>query len=377
MSSTHSEQAETEPLTEEQRLLKINVLTYRNLAIDRRMVQYRPRPKAIPKTVPLGQIRESLMGRFNILPVEITNSILEHLDFRSLENMMRVNSSCKAIVESLPAYRDMIRYASGTVQALISTGLVQHFTVGQLHDTLRTDRCEGCGKFGPFLFLLTCTRRCYACISQDPQFRVMTVSAAKVCFGVTTGDLKQLPILKSSPQLYAKPLPNQQRLLIVNHQQARALGVAAFGGEEIMLDHVQKSYDVKRSTYDRNKAAWRESGSLPENKPLKPQSLLNCTIDDSSVASTLFPTLNVSNRYVQWGMCCRGCWNAYIDKRDNRAQQFAQDDELRIYLTERRDRHYNHDEFLEHFEQCESAKHLWIWRSIPAIEGLWQPSTRT
>lgn len=354
---------------EEGKARKIRVLTYRQQQPDQLMIQYRPRPEVIPENVPLQQSRAGSMGRLAALPIEITHAVLRHIDFQSLENMMSINPCCKATVESLPSYKDMITYASGTVDTLMATGIVGHFTAGQLHAKLRTDRCEGCGKFGAFLFLLTCSRRCFFCIVQDPELSIMTVSGAKVCFGLTTRVVQQLPTLTTTPEIYSRGGQSKMRRLhLVSVQEARSLAIATFGGEDKMAAYVEACYDAKHSVFDRQMAVWREAGDGAVKKPRRPRSLDPNNITDWGIASTPFPSLNVRARSVQWGISCEGCAYHYDHSPVNPRPDLWHDHEFQTVLLERRDRYFSEEEFLQHFnDECDVARSLWRLHSAAPV----------
>ncbi|MCJ1269553.1 hypothetical protein MMC22_009445 [Lobaria immixta] len=358
---------------EEENARKIRVLTYRQQQPDQLMVEYRPRPEVIPENVPLQQSRAGSMGRLAVLPIEITHAVLRHLDFQSLEKMMSINPCWKATVESLPAYRDVITHASGTVDTLIATGIVGHFTAGQLHAKLRTDRCEGCGKFGAFLFLLTCSRRCLFCIVQEPELSAMTISGAKVCFGLTTRVVQQLPTLRTTPEIYSRGAQSKvRRLHLVSVQEARILGITTFSGEANMTAYVEARYDAKNSVFDKQMAVWREAEDAVVKKPRRPRSLDPYTITDWGIASTPFPSLNVRTRSVQWGVSCEGCAYQYDHSPVNPRPDLWHDHEFRTVLLERRDRYFSEEEFLQHFDdECDVARSLWsVQSATPAEEEI-------
>lgn len=351
---------------EEENKLKVQLLTYRRPLPKRSIIEYRPRTQAVRQADLPQQIRASSMGQFDTLPVEITHSILSLLDIQSLENMMSINSHCEASVKSLPAYTDMIVHASGTVEALISTGLIGKFSVGRLHAALRTDRCEGCAEFGAFLFLPTCSRRCYSCLCNDRRLRVTSVSGAKALFGLTKGDLQQLSILGSTPQMYSREAqPSQRRLCFVSVEEARALGIARFGDEDGIKDFVEATHEAKSVVFEQQLELWKEAGDGQVKKPHRPRSLWLNTRFPWGIASSRIPFFNVGDQSVQWGVSCRGCAEDEENSQDNYDQKKA------MGLFARKDRYFGVQEFLDHYEECDAAKRVWKEEKehIAAIES--------
>lgn len=349
---------------------KYYLLTYHHDA-EQKMIQFRLLPQAvIPQPVSFQQSRPGSMGVFDALPFEIIYNILDHLDFRSLEKMMSINPHCKATVESLPAYRDMITHVSGTVEALMSSGVVEYFTAGQLHATLRTDRYEGCGDFGAFLFLLTCSRRCLLCICRDPQLRGMAFPGAMACFGLTMREVRQLPILVSTPEIYTRRYQVAgRRLRLVSVEAARSLGIAKFEGEDNMRAFVDAAYSAKCLTFDQQMAARSAAGAHQARKPRRPRSLALNTVTDWGLASTPFPSLNVRSQILQWGISCQGCRDDYLNHRMNQTPAFLDDEESRKGLMNRLERYFSNEEFLAHVKECETGQSLWRSHSQASCPG--------
>ncbi|KAL2258470.1 hypothetical protein VTK26DRAFT_8212 [Humicola hyalothermophila] len=75
-------------------------------------------------------------------------------------------------VRSHRQYRDLLQFAPKALLALAKTCVAHLHSVSVLHSALRADRCAGCRDFGPYLFLPSCERCCWNCLTLDPAFRM-------------------------------------------------------------------------------------------------------------------------------------------------------------------------------------------------------------
>lgn len=141
--------------------------------------------------------RRSVSGRFDLIPDELLNHVFVLLDIETLRSLRLVNFATKQLVESLPAYADLMKHAPETIHVLECTNLLSYFAANQLYEALLCDRCAGCNEYGNFLFLPACKRCCIDCLSDHPYMRVITVAAAKERFGEAS--LRGLPIMHSLP----------------------------------------------------------------------------------------------------------------------------------------------------------------------------------
>lgn len=78
------------------------------------------------------RIATGSLGSFETLPLEVTHTILENVDFEALYVVKLLNSKSRAIVNSLPAYRAMAEHAPGVLRSLNVTESVDYVTTGEL-----------------------------------------------------------------------------------------------------------------------------------------------------------------------------------------------------------------------------------------------------
>lgn len=116
----------------------------------------------------------SSLGVFDNFPAELWLIILDLLDFQSLSRISRVSLLGKVVVESLPAYKDLMTYAPEALPVLGRCQVLSYHPASLLRRTLRSSQCVSCSEFGAFLFLPTFERVCFICLTSNPAFWMTT-----------------------------------------------------------------------------------------------------------------------------------------------------------------------------------------------------------
>ena len=75
------------------------------------------------------QPRPSFAGAFDILPLELVHRIFEHLDLLTLQNVGYTSIRGRLLLESLPAYRELVTYAPRSLACLNRTGQIMLHSV--------------------------------------------------------------------------------------------------------------------------------------------------------------------------------------------------------------------------------------------------------
>lgn len=335
----------------------IRDLTYHNDLPDLSMIQcplYRiNRPQFSQKS------SHCSMGALEVLPFELVLHVLQDLDIESVLAFKQVNSQSKAVVESLLPYQRLKACASDALQVLVATGLAAKFSVRQLFSALTTELCDGCGDFGPFVFLPTLSRRCNTCLFNDPSLRVITVSAAKVCYGLNTQEVRGLPTLLSLAAIYGDGSNlnhlRGRRLHLVSEGQALALAIAKHGSRSNMETFVDGILQQKLAAYAQREVEWRSRGTAGGKKPQKPRSS-TINLDSRGMASTPFPSLNPRNKSINHGTSCKGCRRSYLSSLAFGNLGNGQSQNARRL----RDTAFSESGFLDHFKECAEAKLVWF-----------------
>lgn len=255
----------------------------------------------------------SSLGQLDVLPTELLLLTFDYLDFQSLSRLSRACLRGKALVESLPAYREIMEHAPGALIALGKTRLLRHHPAPLLRRTLRSGKCVSCLSFGGFLFLPTCERVCSECLGENYGLRVIPLYVAKKCFRLTERQLGGMPVLHSIPGPYYVTCERTHRRVhrLVCVREAKRLAIDMHGSAEDVAKFMPEAGP-------RTKQFWllRHYHEAPLEPPGCDMSTLpgraNDVEDDySGMASMRFPWLTDAG--PDGGRVCRGCAVTFRD----------------------------------------------------------------
>jgi hypothetical protein len=319
----------------------------------------------------------SSLGLLDRIPLELLHLILVMLDFRSLLRVSRVSLLGQVVVQSLPAYRDLMEHAPHTLAALGQTGLIGLHTATVLHATLLSEICISCEEYGAFLFLPTCERCCYECLHRNQSLWVIPTALAGKCFDLMPHQLKEIPTMRSVPGVYSvgHRISRQRRLRLTSVKAAKELGTKV----HVSMENIAKTPNASRGGKITEKELYMFQWL--QNAPLQPlgrdPSMLptkeNTPSDDfCGMASVPFPSL-MPNKELENGLWCRGCEQTFEHYRLGYLGYNAVSDSmppgcdpLRVLLGMQR-RARSKAEFLEHIKYCHGARELlpdlWLGRN--------------
>lgn len=311
----------------------------------------------------------SSLGLLDGLPVELLFITFNFLDFQSISRISRVSLRGKAVVETLPAYRDMMKNAPEILTALGTTRLLSCHSASLLRETLGSDKCVSCSHFGAFLFLPTCERACFECLHQNPALRMTTPAIAKKCFHLTDKQLRKIPIMRSIPGMYDVRFEVSRRRVyrLVSVKQAKQLGVEVHGSVENLAKLMPRA--CPRDMTLKELRVFRDFHGMPLQPPSYglsrlPDSPDHVEDDFGGMASIRFPYLTEVG--ADSGRICRGCWITYEHQQTGSlpasvALEFVPTDDgpnrpLLAILTRLRSR----SAFLEHVRYCYGVGQLLV-----------------
>ncbi|PVH70276.1 F-box domain-containing protein [Cadophora sp. DSE1049] len=301
----------------------------------------------------------SNIGLLNTLPPELLRIVFELLDFRSLSRFARVCHQGKATVESLPAYRDLIKHAFTTLAAFGRTELITFHSAASIYTALLSEKCVACEQFAPFLYLPTSERCCYECLHRNRSLRVISSGMVRKCFGLMPKDLRRIPSMLSIPGTYSvgHTITYRRRTRLFSLKQAKALGVAEHGSAEAMEHFVTLQNAGKLTTNETHDARWLTG------HPSTIGSDANVPADRfCGMASTEFPALQ-PNDVLEKGVWCLGCRANFLNYHGTRIL----DAETRLLvsgadpllpLLDLQHRARSKSAFVEHIRVCKGAKDL-------------------
>lgn len=267
--------------------LSMNHIGYDNDELPTRMVHFPP--TELPKMLVFESRSDPtvLQSSFSKLPLEIAHQILSEMDLKALMTFKNISSTTLAIVNSLPAFRDVIWNAPGVLRALGAAKLLPSFTVAQVATVLYTDRCTNCKDFGPFLFLPTCERCCYYCLADWPhvlKFRVGMTKKPQEYYGLSREQIRTLPKMTLIPGRYGPEFwddgPNTR-----HHLPMPLVSLSAISSVKKSLGHTVNPQKLGQ---------FRRMNGLNHDK-------------FAFVSSTSMPSYDPRSKVMQSGIWCRGC----------------------------------------------------------------------
>lgn len=290
------------------------------------------------------------IGRFNELPLDVTQSVLSNFDLSTLTLLRSISRHTKFLVDSLPAYQKIVTYSPNALRALLSTHAAQYFTLTDLHSALRTQDCFLCGRFGAFLYLLECRRCCWQCLTSVEDLLPISKAAAELLYHFDEQTMANIPTLLNIPGFYGqghRRLPQMKskggvRVALISYGTARKAREKSRVREALTDDyekaklesriaiHGPVSQDLMRDMDCMN----YDPAGYNAGYGLEPQRFM---------AAVRFPTLIPRSDAVEWGLSCLGC----LEKAED-------GDEERFWNEQ-----YTMDGMVKHLEQCQKAKHSW------------------
>jgi hypothetical protein len=167
-----------------------------------------------------------------------------------------------------------------------------------------------CGDFGGYLYLLSCSRVCFLCVSEDPAYLPLRPRQACRKFGLDQRAMNTLPKMLTREGVYS---PNERKLkggtLLVDHEAARQAGIDLHGSAALMEEYVSGKAVQRQREYEEKLRRVRTDdtgqGSIrrPAGEPFDGRS--GNPIRFASV--NRIPWIDKVTRQVEWGVHCRGC----------------------------------------------------------------------
>lgn len=168
------------------------------------------------------------------LPPEILQRILSEVDVNTLYHFRRVNRFAIQTVHGIPAFSWLLATARDVLRAIVGTRISNFASLNTLYDTICTPNCSSCDDFAPFIYLLTCSRVCYSCLTStracnpDTQlYTPMPVERAADEFKLNSRSLDALPRMITLPGFYGRhDRSTRFPVSLVDYGAARAMSRA-------------------------------------------------------------------------------------------------------------------------------------------------------
>jgi hypothetical protein len=277
-------------------------------------------------------IKHGLAG----LPMEIHLNIMLRLDIQTLGRIRHANSHLRNIVDGIPEYRRVRKYAYDTTRAMRDTTTILYHPLKKVYQVLTRGACEVCGKFGPFVSPLTLERCCFDCLVDgcNPHLNVVGGLPKRLLHISQNGEQQLLPTLL--------PLVDGQSMICPD-----------------ICYNCNTSEKRKLTRYSEGHTRMF-SRSAMEAVYLECR-LFNHRYVCHLVGAVRMPVLDNDHRRVEHGIMCGGCkpWR---------------DDSMYVKLrtlgpTSRVSRRaWTIETFLEHVKTCRGARQQWDGLSLRLLE---------
>ena len=209
--------------------------------LSRRRFEGYQRWITIPKTdAPTGDL-----GALHILPVEILDMVISHLDIATLDRFKAANRRAFQAVNFHPTFKLLNEEAQAVLCALRAVHLSHAHSLQAVYEALCSEKCTQCGDFGGYMYLAALERVCWRCFVKKDRYSPLTEIAALKSFGLTYETLDGLPRFQSYPGGYS--MLEKERdirtytngfIQLIDRDAARQAGVALHGSKEAMDAYV-------------------------------------------------------------------------------------------------------------------------------------------
>ncbi|KAF2962981.1 hypothetical protein GQX73_g10596 [Xylaria multiplex] len=291
-------------------------LTYPELRINDNLLDENPRVIKFQSKFESFQLHEpptTNIGTLSRLPLELLQEVLYQLDIATLVGFRRVNRQAFVILGSVPAYRAIAKHARNALCGALAIGAGRWISCGTLYEKLSTPECEVCGDFAGYLYLLTCKRVCFICLSEEPLYLPLRLSHACRKFGLNSKIINKLPCMRVIPGTYSPNEKKTPQCILVDCKSALTAGITAHGSIRAMDTFVSDLKTQRFEEYIARKAAARNLGDglsrvrrPPTHDPHDGQSGNPLRF----VAVARVPCLSAASQELEWGFHCLGCERA-------------------------------------------------------------------
>lgn len=278
----------------------------------------------IPDTAPT-------LGALDVLPLEVLHNVLLELDLQSLTTLRAVNRYARHTIDGIYQYKIIISYAPSVLRAALAVGAASWISCSTLYATLCDQACSHCRDFGTFIYLLSCQRVCFLCLSHHKDFLPLAPYRAREEYGLTKNSLGEVRTITTLPGEYSyDSLPRRKRVLLVDRTDARNAGIKLHGSSALMETFVKQHRFQMIARY---KQKLRQMPATRVRRPPCPP--YRNQFDDNThnplrfMATVRAPWVKAQSGIADWGLSCRGCWiiNGQIEgiRRLDRRRMFSSD----------------------------------------------------
>lgn len=182
----------------------------------------------LPASLPIQHTRSASqtdLGLLEQLSLELLQASLLQLDLRSLINFQMLNRRGCSTVDNIPQFNSITKHAQVAVRAALTIRTAPWITCKQLHNTLSTAECRTCEDFGGYIYMLTCERVYFLCISNDKRYLPYDLTLRR--FKTLRDALSDLPHMMSIPGRYFPLIKKcSRRLRLWDRESAKRFAIS-------------------------------------------------------------------------------------------------------------------------------------------------------
>lgn len=272
------------------------------------------------------------------LPPELFHIIISQLDLASLHALRRANRRAAELLYSHSEYNTLITHAWDAVRGTLCIDTAKLITCNQLHEKLCTEKCDGCGDFGGYLYLLTAKRVCFVCFSERRRYFPVPIHLACRKYWISSLVVDTLPHMKAIPGQYSPARVASVESVFVDSESALNVGLEIHGSSDAMTRNVIAKELERINEYSRRR--YESAFSEEDPKPfVEPPEVFLSRCDERVnnphrfMAIVPAPWVNKAKQVTERGFPCPGCEG--LEK-----------------LPFHRRRRYTATSFEEHLEEC-------------------------
>lgn len=274
---------------------------------------------------------ENSLGAINALPTELITYVLLEFDLRTLTAFRAVNQCARLAVDRLYEYKVIITHTPFVLRTALSLNAASWITCSKLFAVLRDHACVKCGHYGTFIYLFTCERVCFLCLSYHVDYLPLTPAHAMETFALTQKVVSTLGVINTLPGYYMDAVHfRKKRILLVDRQTAKTASIKLYGSYTRMKACVEYKRAVRIARYQKKLREFRST--TPPVMSRRPHCPPYTTDFDKHtrnplrfMAVVLAPLIQGRGCTVDWGLSCTGCQRSRVlgDKPSERI--FASD----------------------------------------------------
>jgi hypothetical protein len=235
------------------------------------------------------------LGNLDKLPPEILAMVLGQLDIQTLTKFRRVNRRAMQAVDLIRVYQQIVTRFPTALRAILSISTGATYSCQDLYHELQTPECRSCGRFGAFLYLLTCRRVCASCFAGESLY--IPFQASDLPLAPCAHDLATLPSMRTIPGHYIPAnIPYTGNLILYDFLAWIKEYDARYGLSDAVRQPTEHR-DLAERTQCR-----QEAELLSSRKPRNTEAL-------RFMAVIRAPVFNGPD--LEWGVHCLGCKRYY------------------------------------------------------------------